>query len=81
MGKDSSVRDGGNNFKISPLIGDAGRSRVAGMDLEAKGGVTQKRGDWSWMKSALGLTGWAGEGVAKRVLPHMFRNFRVAPVR
>ena len=40
-GKYSSVRDDGKNFKSSSLVGDAWRSPVAGMNLKAKGGVTQ----------------------------------------
>ena len=78
-GKYSSVRDDGKNFKSSSLIGDAWRSRVAGMNLKAKGGVIQKRGDWSWMKSALGLTSWTGEGVAKRCCYTCFANFTSHP--
>ena len=35
--------------------------------MKIVGGLVQKRGDWSWMKSCIGMCGWHGEGQFKRV--------------
>jgi len=79
-----AVRDDGQPFSTSGRVGDAWRSKMANTTLKAKAGVVQKRGDWSWMKGALGMVGWQGEGATKRCCykccanftTHIFTDFR-----
>ena len=51
-------RHDGVAFKDSTHPGDQLRALLAGCALPCKGIVTHKAGDWSWLKQALGLTGW-----------------------
>ena len=64
-----TLRDDGVAFKDSQLVGDKQRAKWASSKrrTRAKGGVVQKRADWSWLKSLIGLTGWGGEGLLKAV--------------
>ena len=63
------MRNDGIAFRDSKRIGDQARHKAFLHDknLLARGGVIQKRGDWSWMKGVLGIVGWDGEGTTKRV--------------
>jgi hypothetical protein len=63
------VREDGVPFSQSGLIGDSLRAAwgAAKRRTRVRGGCVQKRADWSWYKSQLGLTGWKGEGPNKRV--------------
>jgi hypothetical protein len=51
----------------SKFHGDKLRASMAGQHLKVQGCCLQVRGDWSWYKSCLQLTGWTGEGPALRV--------------
>jgi hypothetical protein len=43
------------------------RAQLAGKPLQMRGAVITKVGDWQWLKSALNLTGWQGEGEQQRI--------------
>ena len=43
------------------------RQSMKGTRFGFLGVLLYKFGDWSWMKQALGLTGWRAEGVARKV--------------
>lgn len=78
-----SIRDDGVPFSASKRIGDKARHQdfVKNKRMRAKGGVIQKRGDWSWHKSALGMVGWGGEGPDKRCCWKCRANFGSIPFR
>ena len=66
-GEYPSVRDDNVPFSESRRVGDKARAGWAKdkRKLRIRAGCIQKRGDWSWFKSAIGLVGWTGEGVAR----------------
>ena len=43
------------------------RAQAAGRPLLVRGACISKCGDWAWPKQVLGLQGWRGEGVGKRI--------------
>ena len=49
----------------SQLVGDKQRAKWAASKrrTRARGGVVQKRADWSWLKSLIGLQGWGWRGL------------------
>lgn len=53
-----AVREDGVLFSESRAVGDALRARLASQCLNVRGACVQARGDWGWMKAALGLRGW-----------------------
>ena len=57
-------RDDGVPFSEWKKIGDAARANTGAkkQKLRLRAGVIEKRGDWSWLKHILNLTGWKAEG-------------------
>ncbi len=51
----------------SPFAGDSHRAARAGQPLALRAAFLQIRGDWSQLKTSLGLVGWSGEGPSKRI--------------
>jgi hypothetical protein len=64
-----SHRHDGAPLKSSKFPGDANRFQKSKTHkkLRVRGWCAQKRGDWAWLKQALGMTGWGGEGPYLRV--------------
>ena len=56
-------------FSKSKKKGDKLRAKKAAakMRMKSRGAPLRKRGDWSWYKAILNLTGWKGEGPDKNI--------------
>lgn len=80
-GEIPEFRDDGIPFSESKRIGDQARhkARQKRKRFRVRGGLIQKRGDWSWHKLALGMMGWQGEGVQKRCCFKCLANFGNLP--
>ena len=78
-----SIRDDGVPFSASKRVGDQARHKdfIKDKKLRARGGVIQKRGDWSWHKCALGMVGWGGEGPERRCCWKCRANYGSIPFR
>ncbi len=61
------VRHDGIPFETSGYEGDRWPALQAGTTLRMRVAIIQARGDWAWMKQALGLCGWKGEGPEKNM--------------
>lgn len=66
-GERPRLRDDGVPFSESKRIGDSYRhkAREENKRFAVRGGLIQKRGDWSWLKCALGMIGWEGEKIGE----------------
>lgn len=60
------TRHDGVPFSRSSWKGDAQRASKVGQRFRFRAICVQARGDWSWLKQALGLQGWQGKKSTSR---------------
>ena len=56
-GTSALMRHDGTAFNESNEVGGSWRAEMAGSKLGFKGGLFEKRGDWSWLKQARNMMG------------------------